>query len=533
MLRVLMSRLDILRGGYTAPPKTDLWRSLLYFNVYRMSLATVFVGLSFMLGVAPLFVGLSALYLVLAGASLPLIYWRRPYFDLQLGVQIGTDIVLLTLLSQAGGGMQVNLEMLLLVSLAAAGLISRGRVSLFFASLASIAILLQHSYAVLTKGAEIERYVQVALLCVAYFAVAWMAHRLAQYAIASEKLAALREADLASLAEANQLVIQDMPDGVLVVDAQGVVRQYNPGVERLSGLTFPPNGQIALDNYSPALAGLYAQWRKDPSRDQADLRFSATREEVRVRFLPVRRDTFWGAVVLLEDMQHVQAQAQQVKLAALGRLTMNIAHEVRNPLSAIRYATDLLREDVREPADMRLLQIITDNAMRLDHIVQDVMELNRRDRVRPESMQLEAELPKFVEALCQAEGVEASLFHLGLHPGLQIRFDRGHFEQVLWNLCRNALRYCRKQPGSVRLWTWRAWNGRPVLEVVDDGPGVPPEQVSKLFEPFHTTDAGGTGLGLYIARELCAANGATLEYVQRAEGGACFRIMFEERVHED
>ena len=311
------------------------------------------------------------------------------------------------------------------------------------------------------------------------------------------------------------------------------MRQYNPGVERLSGLTFPPNGQIALDNYSPALAGLYAQWRKDPSRDQADLRFSATREEVRVRFLPVRRDTFWGAVVLLEDMQHVQAQAQQVKMAALGRLTMNIAHEVRNPLSAIRYATDLLREDVREPADMRLLQIITDNAMRLDHIVQDVMELNRRDRVRPESMQLEAELPKFVEALCQAEGVEASLFHLGLHPGLQIRFDRGHFEQVLWNLCRNALRYCRKQPGSVRLWTWRAWNGRPVLEVVDDGPGVPPEQVSKLFEPFHTTDAGGTGLGLYIARELCAANGATLEYVQRAEGGACFRIMFEERVHED
>ncbi|PJC05067.1 MAG: hypothetical protein CO069_01455 [Gallionellaceae bacterium CG_4_9_14_0_8_um_filter_60_335] len=231
-------------------------------------------------------------------------------------------------------------------------------------------------------------------------------------------------------------------------------------------------------------------------------------------------------MVVLEDVQRVQEQARQVKLAALGRLTANIAHEVRNPLSSISYAAELMREGEHEPSQVRLLQLIMENTSRLDRIVQDVMQLNRRDRVQAETLDLTGLLPGFVEALCLTEQVEPVLFALQLPPAGEIRFDRGHFEQVLWNLCRNALRYSHRRAGSVQLRAARAEGGSMVLEVEDDGPGVAPDALPKLFEPFYTTDSRGTGLGLYIARELCEANGARIEYRRGTGGGACFRIAF-------
>ena len=258
------------------------------------------------------------------------------------------------------------------------------------------------------------------------------------------------------------------------------------------------------------------------------LRLPVTHYQTHVRFLPVQREGFWGAVLFLEDMQRAQALAQQIKLAALGRLTANIAHEVRNPLSSISYAAELLREEEHDAAQARLFQIIVDNAARLNRIVQDVMQLNQRDRVHGEVFHLDEKLPLFIGGLLHTEGVPQEVFLIKAAQDCVVNFDRVHLDQVLWNLCRNALRYCSRQEGSVQLCAWRSDEGRTVLEVRNDGPAVAPENIHQLFEPFFTTSAGGTGLGLYIARELCEANGATLEYRQRAEGGACFRIVFGE-----
>jgi len=210
----------------------------------------------------------------------------------------------------------------------------------------------------------------------------------------------------------------------------------------------------------------------------------------------------------------------------LGRLTANIAHEVRNPLSSISYAAELLKEQGNEPTQARLLQIILDNTSRLNRIVQDVMQINRRDRLQAERFNLATRLNEIIESLCQVEQVSRAVFELNVDSACFVYFDRGHFERVLWNLCRNALRYSQKQAGSVRLRGFVSDEGRTVLEVQDDGAGVSADAVQKLFEPFFTTDARGTGLGLYIARELCEANGAMIEYRQPPEGGACFRIMF-------
>ncbi len=524
-------------------PPVDFWRSLRYFNLYRLALASLFVflagtfGQSLSLGERnwTLFFVASLIYAAVVTFSFVPLQLRRPRFTRQLAGQIGGDIVGLSVLSYASGGIQSNISMLLLVSLAAAGMISRGKIPIFFAALTSIAALLEHSYAVLYADAVAAQYVQVGLLCVSYFAVAWLAHTLAKYAVDSQQLAQRRGHDLASLSEANRLVMRDMQDGVLVVDEQGVIMQMNPGAARLlrhSALS----GSSLAENF-PLLFGQYALWKRTgtASRDTLQLDVGV---QARLRFVAVERDAAHGAVIFLEDMQRVRAEAQQIKLAALGRLTASIAHEVRNPLSAISYAAELMQEDQGDAKQRRLLQIVLDNTQRINRIVQDVMQLNRRDRAQPEVFELDAMLCTFVEEFNLAERLGPGVMALSGMPGVRVSFDRGHLRQVLWNLCRNALRYGRKLPGSLAL-TMGVDGGRVMLDVQDDGPGISAEHRGKLFEPFFTTATDGTGLGLYIAKELCEANGALLEYHGQKEqtgdggAGACFRITFGEPYEND
>lgn len=524
-------------------PTIDFWRSLRYFNLYRLALASFFVFLSGTFGdELPLvthnwtlfFYGSVAYAVAVALSYIPL-QLRWPHFAWQLALQIGGDIAGLSVLSYASGGIQSNIGLLLLISLAAAGLISRGRITLFFAALASIAALLEHSFSVLYDDAAEAQYVQVALLCVSYFAVAWLAHTLAKYAVDSQLLAQRRGQDLASMSEANRLVIRDMQDGVLVVDEQGVIMQMNPSAARLLRQSALPGSSLA--ETFPLLFGQYAMWKRtgESSRDTLQLDVGA---QARLHFVAVERDAAHGAVIFLEDMQRVQAEAQQIKLAALGRLTANIAHEVRNPLSAISYATELLQEEQGDAKPRRLLQIVLDNTQRINQIVQDVMQLNRRDRAQVEEFDLDALLRTFAEEFAQTERLKPGVLVLQGSSGRQISFDRGHLRQVLWNLCRNGLRYGRNLPGSLVLRVGIE-SGRVILEVQDDGPGIPAEHRGRLFEPFFTTASEGTGLGLYIAKELCEANAAQLEYhdqtIQAGEGremGACFRITFEKKLGE-
>lgn len=512
----------------------SLWRSLSLFNLYRLILSGVLVftsavfgsSLSLTHGEQTQFFWVSAGYAALVLLSVAAVVLRKPQPGWQLAMQVGVDIVAISTLSYIGGGVQSNLPMLLLVSLAFAGMTSHGRITLLYAALASIALLLGHGYAVLTHDASEALFFQTGILSISYFAVAWLAHALSKYALDSERLAARRGVDLSSMAEANQLMIQDMPDGMLVVDERGNVRQSNNGAGRLLGYGFQTGHEVALGECSPLLEAMYAAWRQNHALSSEVLQLPRTSRMVRVRFLEIGRDAFWGAVIVLEDMQRIQEQAQQVKLAALGRLTANIAHEVRNPLSAISYATELMQDGQNDPGQKRLLQIILDNTSRLNRIVQDVMQINRRDRSQAEKMDLALALPMFIDGLAQVEQVANEVFVLELPADCTVYFDRGHFEQVLWNLCRNALRYSRRQSGSVHLRCLRDAEGQLSLEVEDDGPGVPEAEVQNLFEPFYTTDSRGTGLGLYIARELCEANNAVISYRRGEGGGACFTIVF-------
>ena len=513
----------------------DFWRSLRYFNLYRLTLASIFVflagvfGSEMSLGASnwTIFFVTSLLYVAIVIASFVTLRLRWPRFAWQLAIQIGGDIICLSVISSVSGGIQSNVGLLLLVSLAAAGIISRGKITLLFAALTSIAALLEHAYAVLYADADVAQYVQVGLLCMAYFAVAWLAHTLAKYAVDSQKLAQLRGRALVSLSEANRLVMRDMLDGVLVVDGAGMIIQMNPRAERL--LRKNVSLGSALSENFPVLYGQYVVWKKTGSASLDTWQLDGG-IQARLRFIGIEQDAERGAIIFLEDMQRMRAEAQQIKLAALGRLTANIAHEVRNPLSAISYAAELLHEEHGDAKQQRLLQIVLDNTQRINQIVQDVMQLNRRDRAQPETFDLDVMLRAFIEELNLAERIQPDVIALSGMSGMDVVFDRGHLHQILWNLCRNALRYGRKVHGSLRL-TIRVDGGRRVLDVQDDGPGIAIEQQNKLFEPFFTTAADGTGLGLYIAKELCEANGARLEYLNEGGGlpGANFRITFGEQ----
>jgi two-component system sensor histidine kinase PilS (NtrC family) len=304
---------------------------------------------------------------------------------------------------------------------------------------------------------------------------------------------------------------------VLVVDGRGAIRQFNARAERLLG-PLPAGGEVALAQYAPTLAAQYEQWRNRAGVDSgAGMPYSSSES---ARFVPIGGNRELGAVIFIEDQTRVQAQARQLKLAALGRLTANIAHEIRNPLGAISHAAQLLRE---EPAlgdtAVRLITIINENSGRLDRMVSDVLRLNRGERAHRERFRLADFLSGFIEQFSQIEKIDPGVFRVEPAADPEVLFDRSHLNQVMWNLCRNALRHCRRGPASIVIRVSLERGGSVVkLDVVDDGPGVILEARAQLFEPFFTTSAGGTGLGLYIAREVCEANGATLDYVETPRG---------------
>jgi two-component system sensor histidine kinase PilS (NtrC family) len=322
----------------------------------------------------------------------------------------------------------------------------------------------------------------------------------------------------------SQLVIGDMHDGVAVLDREGRVLQHNPQAQRL--LAGEPLLGADLPRLLPGFESRWRAWREGEGAARAAAgEFEIRGREVGLRLLDTGTEEEYS-VLFVEDLTRSREQAQQMKLGALGRLTANIAHEIRNPLAAISHAAELLGEEKRTEDRDRLTRIIHDNTLRLERLVADVLQLNRRDRVSGERTRLGPWLEAFVNEFVANEGVAAERFDLASARDAWVEFDREHLRQVMWNLLRNAVRHARAEPRSVRI-ALSGFGDRVELDVIDNGPGVPESAQSQLFEPFFTTDSKGTGLGLYLARELCAANRATLEYVDDLPG-AHFRILMRE-----
>jgi two-component system sensor histidine kinase PilS (NtrC family) len=393
---------------------------------------------------------------------------------------------------------------MLLVSLTGAAMLAPRRLTFLYAALATIALLLEQGYWVLEHDAPSSGFVQAGILAIGYFVTAGVTAWLAARVAANERLARQRGRELARQTRVNQLVIEDMNDGVLVLDRAGRVVQHNPQAQQLLGAARLLGADIAT--IVPGFSGLGE--------------VEVAGRDIRLRRLERGAEEF--SVLLVEDTTRAREQAQQLKLAALGRLTASIAHEIRNPLAAISHAAELLREEKRGGDRERLTRIIGENAGRLERLVSDVLQLNKRDRVSAAPLRLQPWLTGFVAEFSANEQIPRGHIALELKRESAIEFDREHLHQVMWNLVKNAARYARPQPGAIRI-VLDGYADRVEISVIDNGPGVPAAVQAQLFEPFFTTEAKGTGLGLYLARELCAANRASLEYVNEA-AGAHFRI---------
>lgn len=506
----------------------SFWTSLTFFALYRILVAAFFFSIallgpgSFGLGdFSPrVFTIASGLYLAWAIVFLMALNRARVWPWAQLTVQMLADIIATTALMYASGGFRSGLGVTILIALAAAALMVDRRTTLFYAALASLAILLEQGWWVLRQDAQSGTFVPVGFLAVAYFATAIIVNRLSERVVLNERIARVRGVQLANQLRVNELVLRDVQDGVLVIDAARLIVQHNRSAAMLLGA-------VALDGeelvrVAPTIAEMMSEWQARGESPADPVLATAEGRRVRVRFQEAGVAGESLTIVFLEDWTRLEGEAQKMKLVALGRLTANIAHEIRNPLSAITHAADLIGEENRAQGRDRLARIMRDNAHRLDRMVRDILELNRRDRAQLEPIPLAAFVTTFIEEFTQYEKASPAGIRVDVPPELVVAFDPVHLNQVLWNLLRNAWRHSSQRAEAVTL---RASieRGSVELQVIDDGPGVPQALRSQLFEPFFTTVGKGTGLGLYIARELAASNAASLDYVP-TDQGANFRL---------
>jgi two-component system, NtrC family, sensor histidine kinase PilS len=514
-------------------------KPLHFLNLYRITLAGLLLVLA-LAGSAPAVLGstdpllfrvVSGVYLLFAVTSSFLIRAGWPRLDVQVRLQVLGDILALTLLMHASGGVTSGIGMLMVVAVAAGSLLMAGRMATLFAAVATLAVLGQHGYAQLLRlEVAPPAYMHAGLLGAAFFATALLAHVLARRVRESEALAVQRGIDLANMAQLNETIIQRMQSGVVVADHEDRVRLMNESAWFLLGMPALGEGE-AIGSVSSELAEQLQAWRAAPSVVPRTFRPASGAADVLPRFARLGSGGTSGSLIFLEDTAVMAQQAQQMKLASLGRLTASIAHEIRNPLGAISHAAQLLAESpLVDGGDRRLTEIVLTQSQRINAIVEDVLQLSRRERSQPLTFALRPWLESFVQDLCESEHVDASRIALEIEPaGVQVSIDPGHLHHTLTNLCRNALQHGGGAGRTARL-VLRGGVTRdlpgPFLDVIDNGPGIDPALAEQIFEPFFTTRARGTGLGLYIARELTEYNRASLAYLPVPTGGSCFRIAF-------
>ena len=515
--------------------RATLWRSLQTFTITRIVIALVlllYLGVDFEAGSLhgdPVNAETCIAYLAVAFGLALAARWRRRFL-IQLAIQIGVDLAVISILYLSAGGMRGGLGILYLFPLAGAAILAPLVLALFSAALATLFLLAQSVWQILLDERD-PALMQAGLFGAAFFAGVLMVNRLAARLLKQEELAARRGADLGIQQAINEIVIADVGDGILVVGDDDAVFTGNPAARRMLGLDGEASGFMlgAVAAFEPVTDAFHA-WLAAPGAGAAFVTLKPWHEaqgalrgrrdqpvHLKLRF--ARVDTPDGAqgrsVIFMQDVSAIENQAQQLKLASMGRLTASIAHEVRNPLSAIGHATALLAEDLQGPAEVRLLKIVGDNVARVNRMVEDILQLSRKAQPNGEPVVLGPFLEQLKAEFCEIHGLAGDIVQLGDAGDLAVRFDPLHLHEVLLNLLNNAVRYASRQPASIRIFPARDAAGRSELHVQDDGPGITPDVRAHLFEPFYTTSSKGTGLGLYLARELCLNNDAKLDYEYR------------------
>ncbi|MEC4747295.1 ATP-binding protein [Methylomicrobium sp. Wu6] len=514
--------------GYGIPEK-QAWLLLKVYFVYRLFLACLFISLNYgriepsVLGSfnMPLYHYSSEFYLLLTLISGFLFRSRLASYSFQAQFLLFSDIILLTLIMHACGGIKSGIGILLAVSVASGGVTIGGRCAMFFAAIASLLVLANEIYADITNSIYTTSYTSAGMLGAAFLTIALLFYVLAKRSENLLELATQHQQTIANLEELNHYIIQHLQTGIIITNRKQNVQLANAAALNMLKLEKKP---LQLGNISTRLAEDFIDWQHNKELDQSQLTL-ANQTEIRVRFmlLPTGGRAFY--MLILEDIALYNQHVQQSKLASLGRLTASIAHEIRNPLSAISHAGQLLSENPNfSPQNQRLTEIIQSNSKRVNQIIEDILQLSRRSGSRREIIQLKPWLTHYLQTFTLEHLVEQKTFRLYIEQEPLTAFiDPGHLKQILDNLCQNALIYGQPEQGPIILHSFIAEKS-PCIEVIDNGPGIAREHLSHLFEPFFTTSTKGTGLGLFICKGLAELNQAKLGYYLTENKGSSFRL---------
>lgn len=431
------------------------------------------------------------------------------------------DIIALTLLMSASGGVSSGLGNFLFFTLAFAGGLIHGRVSTVLPAIAFILTIYNEFYLFFLDENDIQSFFQAGLLGIVYFVTNILFQTL------SRQLRN-RQTEVFSLEQINQLIIEGMPTGVVVLTTGNTARFMNQAAERY--LTAPGSTEPVREKLPATLLAALDEWKASPSKRDASLTMENGQELVASFSELLTPSPETNALVFLEDSTELQRQAQQLKLASLGRLSASIAHEIRNPLGAISHAAQLLGEsDNLDKGDQRLCEIIQNHSVRMNGVIENVLQLSRRKTAEPKTIKLDSWLEDFLIEF-SAGLAERPEISVTVNPdATDVEADPLHLSQILTNLCQNGLRYSKKKTGELKLAInagKHEFTGLTFIDVIDFGEGISEELIPNLFEPFYTTETTGTGLGLYLSKELCAANDARLNYRRATTGGSSFTITF-------
>lgn len=511
------------------------------YTVYRVSLCIALLVTFFLTPDNPLigslhpslFVYVTVAYLLVNLITLLVVIPKNtPQDSKKLFSNFVFDIIAITLIVDTTGGTGSGLGILLVVIIAASSIILRGQIAILTAAIASIAIIGDTARLVSDQHLAVSDFLPAGLLGLILFITAFFIQNLAERIRGVQLVAEQRALDVSKLQLLNEQIVQRMRTGILVADQQGRIHMTN---EAASELLADINLQKAyqhgeLPELSPNLMQEFSKWQVSPQYHTPPFRATEAGPELHVSFSPLTNEKNTDILVFLENNRQLVMRAQQMKLASLGRLTASIAHEIRNPLGAISHAAQLLNEsDQLSKADLRLCEIVQDHSNRMNKVIENVLQLSRRGAPNPETIDLNFWLRQFINEFGSTHDDYYEIDLITEDVQCEVTIDTSQLSQVITNLAENGLRYSEQTTGRPSLAFESHINPAtqlPILDIIDDGAGIDEESREKLFEPFYTTEAKGTGLGLYISSELCEANEARLDYIRTDEGKSCFRISF-------
>ena len=512
------------------------WTSVRLVNIYRFGLASIFFAQSFispspLLNIRDLtlYSWVSFAFLILSLVWIVAASIERRGFHRQVHLQIYGDIIIIILLMHACGGITSGLGMLLIISIAISGLLTEQALAILFASLASLGLLAQHIYSVKHLPVYAGSSTQVGILGASLIATAIVTHRLIMRVRSGEQLIQQRERDIALLSSMNQEIIENMQAGVIVLNRNDQIRHINRAA--LEMLHLERHKSLSLHRDCPEIESALDSWRESTLQDTPPVIYNTGVGNLQISFRQLQSAGQPNTMIFLNDISSIQDSMQQAKLASLGHLTASIAHEIRNPLGAISYASELLNEseDLVE-GDQRMLEIINQHTLRINHIIEDILKISRGSATTREPIELENWLPRFIDGYCQSGLASPESFILQIESEQATTlFDAGHLGQILTNLCNNArIHGDADKPVTIRVFVDDIRH--LCIEVADQGPGLSPEARDRLFDPFYTTSHEGSGLGLYIVSQLCDLNNATISARGNNNNGTSFIMRMASQV---